>query len=384
LSLAASGLSSPVFITNAGDSSGRLFIVEQAGRIRIVQNGALQAAPFLDITGRVRSPASGGGSEQGLLSAAFPPGYGTGKDYFYVYYTRLDGNNQVSRFHLNTSFNAADPHSEEPILLLNHPTYENHNGGQLNFGPDGYLYIGTGDGGGAGDPSGNAQNPASLLGKLLRIDVEPHPNPGKGSFHLFFPLSLKNSDGTPSRRAYSIPADNPYAQTAGYRGEVWALGLRNPWRFSFDRLAGDLYIADVGQDRVEEVNFQTASSRGGENYGWNILEGDLCYNPSSGCTPPPRYAPPVFTYEHGLNDANGCSITGGYVYRGPAYPALQGIYFYGDYCTGRIWGLSRDGGAWQNHEFSIPHYQLTSFGEDQAGELYVAATNGSIYQIQTP
>ena len=268
-----SGFSSPVHITNARDGSQRLFVVEQGGIIRVIENGAVLSTPFLDIHERVLFPGSG---ERGLLSVAFPPGYAS-KGYFYVYYTRLDGNNQTSRFPLKPGKpDEADPTTEQPIILFNHPNHNNHNGGQLAFGPDGYLYIGTGDGGGAGDPDGNAQNPASLLGKLLRIDVESGIDP------------------------YAIPASNPYTQTTGYRGEIWALGLRNPWRFSFDRQTGDLYIGDVGQNIEEEVDFQPASSSGGENYGWNILEGNRCYSPSTECIPPARYVPPVAVYDHGV------------------------------------------------------------------------------------
>jgi len=376
----ASNLDAPVHLTHAGDGSGRLFVVEQPGRIRIIQSGQIQATYFLDINGRVLS-----GGERGLLSVAFPPHYAS-KGYFYVYYTNLDGNNQVSRFYLTANPDIANSGSEERILLLHHPTYANHNGGQLVFGPDGYLYIGTGDGGGGGDPFGNAQNPESLLGKLLRIDVEPADlpviNPTTAT-KAYLPLIFQYQK--PASMAYKIPPDNPFAGLQGYQGEIWALGLRNPWRFSFDRQTGDLFIGDVGQDRMEEVDFQPASSSGGENYGWNILEGTLCYNPSSGCIEPADYSPPIAEYEHGTNDSNGCSITGGYIYRGTVYPSLQGIYFFADYCKGKVWGLQQESGVWSS-ALLIPSssHNFTSFGEDQDGELYLVAQEGKIFKLVSP
>jgi glucose/arabinose dehydrogenase len=376
----ASGLDSPVHLTHAGDGSGRIFVVEQPGRIRIIKGGQVLSTPFLDINGRVLS-----GGERGLLSVAFPPQYAT-KGYFYVYYTNQDGNNQVSRFHLSTNPDVADSGSEELILLLPHPTYSNHNGGQLAFGPDGYLYIGTGDGGGGGDPFGNAQNPDALLGKLLRIDVEPAATASinlTAAVEIYLPMVYQYQKATGP--AYKIPPDNPFVDMQGYRSEIWALGLRNPWRFSFDRQTGDVYIGDVGQDRMEEVDFQPAASSGGENYGWNILEGTLCYEPSSGCVPPANYSPPVAEYEHGTNDSNGCSITGGFIYRGTTYASMQGIYFFADYCKGKVWGLQQEAGTWIT-ELLIPSssYNITSFGEDQEGELYVVAQEGKIFKVVTP
>ncbi len=376
----ASGLDSPVYLTHAGDGSGRLFVVEQPGRIRIIQGGQVQNTPFLDINGRVLS-----GGERGLLSVAFPPQYAS-KGYFYVYYTNLDGNNQVSRFHLTTNPDIADFGSEERILLLLHPTYANHNGGQLAFGPDGYLYIGTGDGGGGGDPFGNAQNPGSLLGKLLRIDVEPPDLPiinPTAAAKAYLPLIFQYQK--PIAMAYKIPLDNPFAGMQGYRDEIWALGLRNPWRFSFDRQTGDLFIGDVGQDRMEEVDFQPSASSGGENFGWNILEGTLCYSPSTGCVEPANYSHPVAEYEHGTNDSNGCSITGGYIYRGIVYPNLQGIYFFADYCKGKVWGLQQEAGTWSTQLLIPPSSNnFTSFGEDQDGELYLLAQAGKIFKLVSP
>ncbi len=341
-----SGLHLPVHVAHAGDGRGRLFVVEQGGRIRIVKNDVLLSTSFLDITDRV-----GCCGERGLLSVAFPPDYSS-KGYFYVNYTDKSGDTVVARYRLSADPDQANPNSEEVILTVAQP-YANHNGGQLAFGPnDGYLYIGMGDGGSGGDPENNAQNPASLLGKMLRIDVEAGAAP------------------------YALPPGNPYTQTTGYRGEIWALGLRNPWRFSFDRQTGDLYIGDVGQNLYEEVDFQPASSPGGENYGWRIMEGLHCYDPPS-CDPG-GLTLPVGEYDH----AQGCSITGGLVYRGQDYPGLQGIYFYADYCNGRIWGLKRDGPDWQNALLFQATFKITSFGEDQAGNLYVTDyENGDIYKI---
>jgi glucose/arabinose dehydrogenase len=381
LNQVASGLSRPVDITHASDDSGRLFIVEQRGTILILED-ALVEIPFLDIQDRVESPATGGGNEEGLLSVAFPPGYAD-KGYFYVYYTMRNGDNVVSRFSLSDDPNLADADSEEQILVLPHPQYNNHNGGQLAFGPDGYLYIGTGDGGGGGDPLDNAQDPSSLNGKLLRIDVEMvfTTNDPLGWFDPFneridCKLQKHDNDG-----AYAIPADNPFIDDPDFRPEIWALGLRNPWRFSFDRESGDLYIADVGQNRWEEINFQPADSPGGENYGWNIMEGEECYRASS-CEMEglilPVHVYPIFS-------SPDCSITGGFVYRGEAYPALDGLYIYGDFCSGRIWGLQQDGGTWQTGLLASTDFRISSFGEDERGEIYVAdMSGGGVYRIDQP
>lgn len=374
IQLKAEGFQRPVFITHGNDGSGRLFIVEQAGLIRILNaDGSLEVTPFLDITSRVRSPANGGGSEEGLLSASFPPDY-TKKGHFYAYYTNQDGNNLVVRYSLTDDPNRADPSSEQEIIFLKHPIQSNHNGGQLAFGKDGYLYIGTGDGGGGGDPNGNAQNPASLLGKILRIDVEySTPN---GEFATYLPC-LQKGEGQGQSTTYSIPPDNPYINQPGYRLEIWALGLRNPWRFSFDRQTYDLYIGDVGQGEYEEVDFQPANSPGGENYGWNIMEASQCYN-SSTCNTTGLVLP-VAEYDHSL----GCSITGGYVYRGLAFSAMQGIYFYADFCSGKVWGLQNDGN-WQIQELLESGLKVSTFGESESGELYLAdLASGNIYQLTT-
>jgi glucose/arabinose dehydrogenase len=342
------GLEQPTHITHAGDLSGRLFVVEQKGRVRIVSNGVLLSQPFLDITNRVSCCG-----EQGLLSVAFPPNYAS-KKYFYVNYTNKAGDTVVARYRLTSNPNIANPNSEQIVLSVKQP-FPNHNGGQLAFGRDGYLYIGMGDGGSGGDPQNNAQNPASLLGKILRIDVESGVTP------------------------YAIPPTNPFIQQAGYLKEIWALGLRNPWRFSFDRLTGDLYIADVGQEVYEEVDFQPASSTGGENYGWRLMEGAHCYN-SATCNQSGLVLP-VTEYNH----SQGCSITGGMVYRGWSYQSLRGIYFYADYCSGRIWGLRRRGQVWRNALLlNTSSFGISSFGEDQAGNLYIAnLSTGDIYLIKT-
>jgi glucose/arabinose dehydrogenase len=373
--LVVEGLDNPVHITHAGDGSGRIFVVEQPGRIKIVLNGVIQST-FLNISDRVRSPANGGGNEEGLLSAAFPPAYGPTLPYFFVYYTQLDGNNVVSRFSTTENPNLADAASEEKLLVLSHPIYTNHNGGQIAFGPDDYLYIATGDGGGGGDLQGNAQNPGSLLGKMLRIDVDlKETPPGIGDFKVYLPLIL--DQGSDPHRSYRIPPDNPFVGTTGFRDEIWALGLRNPWRFSFDRLTGDLYIADVGQNTSEEVDFQPAASSGGENYGWNIMEGMDCYQGS--ICDKTGLVLPVFTYPTNIS---GCSITGGYVYRGVEYPGLQGIYFAGDYCSGWIWGLQKTGSSWKNSQLLDTGFRISSFGEDETGELYIAdRSSGIIYQV---
>jgi glucose/arabinose dehydrogenase len=330
------GLDNPVGIANAGDGSGRLFILEKPGRIRVVQDGKLLGTPFLDITDRVGSAQS----EQGLLGLAFHPAYAQ-NGHFYVNYTDRQGNTVVARFVVSGDLSRADPTSEALVLALEQPA-DNHNGGHLAFGPDGYLYVGTGDGGASGDRFGNGQNRQTLLGAMLRIDVD-HAQP------------------------YAVPASNPFVDDPNTRNEIWAIGLRNPWRYSFDRLTGDLYIADVGQNVYEEVNFQPAGSPGGQNYGWPIMEGLHCYPADRSCDRA-GLTLPVQEYDH----TQGCSVTGGYVYRGQAFPALSGIYLFGDFCSGRIWGLALTGdGDWQVARLAQMDIQLSSFGEDEAGELYV-------------
>lgn len=346
----AAELNQPVHITHAGDGSGRIFVVERAGRIRILSGGSLLPAPFLDISSIVRDD----GSEEGLLSLAFGPNFDESGQ-FYVYFTddRPDnrGNNVMARFSVSNDPNIADPLSEELILGFDHPTYENHNGGQIAFGPDGYLYIGMGDGGSAGDPHGNGQSLDTLLGKMLRIDVD---------------------NGNP----YAIPPDNPYVNGGG-RAEIWATGLRNPWRFSFDALTGDLYIADVGQNIWEEVNFLPGGILGGTNFGWDYLEGNHQFqgSPPSSIT----ITNPVAEYSH---SGGNCSITGGHVYRGSTLPEWQGVYVYGDFCTGYVWGLVQNtNGEWNSILMFDLGILISSFGLDEDGEIYAVDRNGNILML---
>jgi glucose/arabinose dehydrogenase len=331
-----SGLELPVDIQNAGDGSGRMFIVEKRGRILIAKDDQLLPVPFLDIAGETDSQ----NNEQGLLGLAFHPDYArTGL--FFVNYIDLNGNTVIARFHVSTDDpNRADPASEVDLLHVDQP-YANHNGGGLAFGPDGCLYIGLGDGGSAGDPTGNGQNLQTLLGKMLRIDVD-------------------------HGELYAVPLDNPFVGGAGLP-EIWAYGLRNPWRFSFDRLTGDLYIADVGQDAWEEIDLVTPGMIYGMNFGWNLFEGLAPYKGQARAKS--TYAWPIYEYSH----ADGCSITGGYVYRGSAMPEWQGEYFFGDYCSGNVLGLvEMDGDTWQAKLLFTTGAQISTFGEDEAGEIYLA------------
>jgi hypothetical protein len=354
--LLASGLSQPVGLTAPAGDTTRLFIVEKTGRIRIWRNGALLSRPFLDISSLVST-----GSEQGLLGLAFHPQYAA-NGLFYVDYTDLAGDTRVAEHQVTADPDSASPAGRE-ILYVEQP-YANHNGGQIAFGPDGYLYVGMGDGGSAGDPQGRAQNPSELLGKILRIDVSA-PDPAAGT-------------------AYSIPPDNPFGGRAGYRPEIWSLGLRNPWRFSFDRATGDLYIADVGQNLLEEVDVEPAGA-GGRNYGWNLVEGTQCYRSASCDTT--GLTPPLAEYPHG----DECSVTGGYVYRGSAIPAIAGHYLYGDWCSGMVRsfravnGAATDARDWTSALRRVSGGAmsgLTSFGDDARGELYLLLQNGEIYQIE--
>jgi glucose/arabinose dehydrogenase len=342
----ADGLEQPVHLTDARDGSERMYIVEQPGRIKILKDNNVQENSFLDITDRVSS-----GGEKGLLSIAFPLNY-EDKKYFYVNYTNILGNTTVSRFQLGASEDIADSESEEIILTVEQP-FSNHNGGQLAFGPDGFLYIAMGDGGSGGDPLGSGQNGNTLLGKMLRIDVESGTKP------------------------YAIPDTNPFLLTAEFRPEIWALGLRNPWRFSFDRETGDLYIADVGQNQFEEVNVQFASSTGGENYGWNIMEALHCFN-STSCEQS-GLTTPVLEYGQSQGDK---SITGGLVYRGKEFPRMQGMYFFADFVSGRMAGLRWTNNQWQSSVLANTEFSISSFGEDGAGHLYLVDLSGSIYRIE--
>ncbi len=344
----AEGIEKPTDIQHAGDGSGRLFVVQQEGLVRILRNGAVLREAFLDIRSKTR-----GEGESGLLGVAFPPDFAT-RQRLYANYTNLDGNTVIAQYRVSNNPDIADADSEVVLMTMAQP-YENHNGGQIRFGPDGYLYVGMGDGGAGGDPHGYSQSPTSLLGKMLRIDVESEP-------------------GT-----VRIPADNPFRETPGTRPEIWALGLRNPWRFSFDRSTGDLWIGDVGQETWEEVDFQPAASRGGENYGWNLMEGAHCY--LENCDPA-GLALPVAEYNHEGADG-GCSVTGGFVYRGRMSPDLRGVYLYGDYCSGMIWGVSRDESGWNNRRLAASGFNITTFGEDEEGEIHVAdAATGTIHRIE--
>ena len=378
----AEGLVDPVNIANAGDGSGRLFVVERTGTIRIIDaDGNLLESPFLDVSALVSIQHQ----EQGLLGLAFHPNYAE-NGLFYIYYSdfRTNGDHML----VERRVSADDPNEADPdytrLLITEEDPFTNHNGGTLRFGPDGYLYLSIGDGGSAGDPYDNAQDLSNLLGKILRIDVDDR-----------------------SAGEYGIPEDNPFAQggvipepvageaaqTGDYRPdarpEIWAYGLRNPWQFSFDRQAGDLYIGDVGQNRWEEINYQEAGTPGGQNYGWDLVESAHCYPPAASAAPGtpvpadteseclPHGVAPVAEYNH---DDGSCSITGLGVYRGTVSTSLDGIYFAGDYCSGKYFGLARDdAGTWQFQELLHTGLRITGAGEDEAGELYITscATCGS-------
>lgn len=349
---------SPTYVTAPPGDGERVFVVEKAGRIRVVKNGSTLPTPFLDITGPVNPTAS----ERGLLSMAFAPDYAT-SGRFYVYYTADSPTGQltISEFQRSANPDVASP-AERIVLGIPHSDEDNHNGGQLQFGPDGYLYVGTGDGGGANDPNSNAQNQNALLGKLLRID----PRLGPGG------------------EAYTVPATNPFLGQAGKRPEIWSYGLRNPWRFSFDRLTGDLTIADVGQNDWEEIDFVTAASGGGRgvNFGWKCFEGKHAYsNNPPHCSPrPTNHTLPVHEYSH----TRGCSITGGYVSRDPALPALAGRYVYGDYCDSPLWSvLLQSPNGLDDRQLGLSVPGLFSFGEDGCGRVYVVRGTGTgpVYRL---
>nr|NIV15674.1 glucose dehydrogenase [Fodinibius sp.] len=343
-------LSRPVAITHAGDGSGRLFVAQQTGQILVFDDTGLLPAPFLDISSK---PISCCG-ERGLLGFVFHPDYES-NGLFYINYTDVNGDTVVERYSVSgANPNVADTGSPLQIIKIDQPE-SNHNGGQLKFGLDNYLYIGMGDGG----SSINAQNMQTLLGKMLRIDIDGDDFPAGGS------------------RNYAIPSSNPFVDDASVLDEIWSFGLRNPWRFSFDRATGDMYIGDVGQSAVEEIDFQQVSSEGGENYGWKCYEGSMPFD-LSGCLPASNYVFPVYEYTH----SSGCSVTGGYVYRGENIPALDGYYLYGDFCEGKIWGLVRDSSDnWTNKLLLDTELLITTFGEDESGELYVADLAGAVYKI---
>lgn len=329
--LIAQGLTRPVDLQSAYDGTERLFIIEKYGAIRMFRDGLISPEPFLNIDDRVDD----GSNEMGLLGLAFHPNFEQ-NGYFYVNYTGDGGNTRISRF--TASGDSADPNSEQVLLVIEQP-FPNHNGGAVTFGPDGYLYLGLGDGGAAGDPFKNGQNSSSLLGKVLRIDVD-------------------------SGEPYIIPADNPFGN------EVWAYGLRNPWRMSFDRATGDLWIGDVGQNAYEEISYLPADSPGGANFGWSIMEASYGFDGE----PQPGLLLPATEYSHDF----GCSVTGGYVYRG-SMPEWNGVYIYGDYCSGTVWGLILSDGQWQSQALFETDFLITSFGEDERGELYLVSDNGGVF-----
>ncbi|MGH2397848.1 MAG: PQQ-dependent sugar dehydrogenase [Nitrospiraceae bacterium] len=334
--IVTAGLRNPLYLTHAGDGSGRLFVVEQPGRIRIIQNDRLLETPFLEISTRVRA-----GGEQGLLGLAFHPAYRQNGRYVVNYNRWSDGATVLAEYQLSENPNQS--RTEEKVLMVVPQPYANHNGGMVEFGQDGFLYIARGDGGSAGDPGNRSQNRQELLGKILRIDVDR---------------------GDP----YAIPPDNPFASGGG-RPEIFAYGLRNPWRFSFDRKTGELWAADVGQEDWEEIDLV----RRGGNYGWRIMEGDHCFLPRTGCKTGGLVAP-VAEY---ANRPPRCSITGGYVYRGSAIPDLQGIYVFGDYCSGEIFGLIEG----TVRPLLSTGLKISSFGQDQAGELYVVGHEGTVHRM---
>ena len=341
-----SGLSSPLYLTAPPGDAARLFIVEKTGVTRIIKDGVLLTDPFLDLSSRVS-----GGGEQGLLGLAFDPDYAT-SGRFIVHFTDLAGNTTLSRFQVSANPDVADPASELVILAATQP-FGNHNGGQVAFGPDGFLYLGLGDGGGGGDPGNRGQDLSDLLGSILRLDVR-------------------------STEPYAVPPDNPFVLSGA--PEVWSYGLRNPWRFSFDRATGDLYIADVGERAWEEIDVSTPAEGAGKgaNYGWNIMEGTHCFL-ASGCDQT-GLTLPVLEYSH----QEGCSITGGYVYRGSAIPALQGLYFYADLCQRWVRSFRYAGGAATEHTewpSLMPTGPVLSFGEDASGELYILDESGRVSKI---
>ena len=356
LDLLASGFSDPIHVTHAGDATGRLFVAQQRGRIRIVTRaGAILTPDFLDLGATGLDRVSRSGSERGLLGLAFHPDYPYNGRFFVNYTDRTSGDTLIEEFRVSAADpNAADPASGRIILGPIDQPESNHNGGVITFGPDGYLYIGTGDGGGGGDRHGtigNGQSLDTLLGKILRIGV----------------------DRTDPGLAYAIPASNPFRENSAALDEIYAYGLRNPWRFSFDRATGRLFCADVGQNELEEVNIIDP----GGNYGWRIMEADACYNPSSGCDQTGLILP-IGQYSHAL----GCSVTGGYVYRGIAFPALQSLYLFGDYCSGRIWSLQETSpGNWSQTQRLDSSEQIVSFGEDESGELYLCDLGGQLFRV---
>ncbi len=348
------GFELPVFLTHAGDGSGRLFVVEKTGKIWVIDGGEKQPAPFLDVSAKITTA----GNEQGLLGLAFAPNFAA-SGHFFINYNDSQGTTVVERYTVSpAAANQADIASAFTVLTVAQPA-ANHNGGMLDFGPDGYLYIPLGDGGAANDRFGNGQNPAALLGKILRLDVTSDP-----------------------AQPYLIPADNPFVNAdwngQDVRDEVWAIGLRNPWRTSFDRTTGDFWVADVGQNQIEEINVLQPGAPGGLNLGWPLMEGLGCFSDAN-CDQT-GLTLPVVDYTH---LGGNCSVTGGYRYRGAALPQWNGLYFYGDYCSGRIWALAPDGsGGWVGAEILDSALTISSFGEDETGELYMLDyAGGVVYRL---
>ena len=353
----AGGLSEPIGLTNAGDGSGRLYVNERGGRVRVVEaDGSVHGEPFLDLSGAIVA-----GGEQGLLGLALHPEYAQNRRLFVTYTAAADGANTLAELTASPDGTRADPASLRVLFAIPDPA-GNHNGGQVAFGPDGYLYVALGDGGGANDQFGIGQDSSTLLGTILLLDVDTPP-----------------ADGA----AYAIPSDNPFAADGALAGEgapeIWAWGLRNPWRFSFDPEGGDLYIADVGQGAWEEINRQPGDSAGGENYGWSVMEGRHCFG-SESCDQS-AFVAPIAEYSHD----QGCSVTGGYVYRGTAQPALNGIYVFSDYCSGLLFTLQVDEGTITPKVVLESGLQVSSFGVDEAGEMYlVSLGDGALYQVRVP
>jgi glucose/arabinose dehydrogenase len=350
----ASGLSALTQVTNAGDGSNRLFLVEQRGTIRVYEDGKLKSGYFMDIRSKVED-----GGERGLLGLAFDPDFDTNHRIF-VYYTRNGGDVVLSRYTTNSAGTNVDEGTHSPLLLIEHSSATNHNGGALVFGPDGFLYVGIGDGGGTGDPGNDAQQPSkNFLGKILRINPD---GSGGGDFD-----------------RYSIPASNPLFGGDPDNDEVWAWGLRNPWRIAFDRVTDELFIADVGQSKWEEINREPGGFGGGRNYGWRVMEGKHCYHASS-CSLSGDTLP-IAEYSH---SGGNCSITGGHVYRGSLEPQLAGHYVFADWCSGKIWSMPHDGDGSDKVVRRDSSQHITSFGESEGGEIYAVTSNGRLYRVYVP
>ena len=367
----ANGFTKPVYVCQPPGDNDRLFVLEQKGIIKIIKNGMTVRKPYADLRNRIHNPITPG-DERGLLGLAFHANY-QNNGFVYINYSDKNDHTIVSRFRIASDPDRLDTKSEKVLIKLKQP-FSNHNGGHMEFGPDGYLYISVGDGGKWGDPYNNAQNLENLFGKILRIDVDT---------------------GDP----YAIPDDNPFINNEDAKSEIWLYGLRNVWRFSFDRETGDMYLGDVGQDLWEEIDFVVADKAGGQNFGWRVMEGNHCYNPPEDCEP--TGVLPIFEYPNDANymkiltgmdepNVDGCSVTGGYVYRGSAIPGFQGTYIFADYCSGNIWTFKEKNGIateFQNRteEINLGGGEFTnyisSFGEDNNGELYIVDYNGIIFKL---